>query len=145
MSRPDWDCFFLELAEFVATKRSKDPSTKVGAVIADANHRIVSMGYNGFPRGVRDDACLYADREKKYQRVVHAELNAILNAGRSVDGCTLYVWPLFTCNDCAKIVIQAGIKRVVYPRGGFRDDYATAMRMYAEVGIRVDALQDDTA
>jgi dCMP deaminase len=140
MSQLNWPHFFLELAQFVAEKRSKDPSTKVGAVIADSHNRIVGIGYNGFPRGVRDDQELYADREKKYQRVVHAELNAILNANKSVDGCHLYVWPLFTCNECAKIVIQSGIKRVIYPKSGFREDYKMAQRMYAEAGVEVYAI-----
>jgi dCMP deaminase len=140
MSQHNWDVFFLELAQFVAEKRSKDPSTKVGAVIVDEFNRIVSIGYNGFPRGVNDCPELYANREEKYKRVVHAELNAILNAGRSVAGCTLYVWPLFTCNDCAKIVIQSGIGRIVYPNGGLRHDYKAAVDMYAEVGIIVDWL-----
>ncbi len=140
MSQHSWDVFFLELAQFVAEKRSKDPSTKVGAVIADSFNRIVSIGYNGFPRGVNDCPDLYANREEKYKRVVHAELNAILNAARPVNGCTIYIWPLFTCNECAKIIIQSGIERVVYPFQGFRADYKTALDMYKETNISVGAI-----
>lgn len=107
-----WDRRFMALAQQIATW-SKDPSTKVGAVIVDAHRRIVSMGYNGFPRGVEDLPERLNDRAQKYPRIVHAEPNAILNATRSVKGCTLYVTPFAPCSECAKLIIQAGIKRVV--------------------------------
>ncbi len=108
-----WDRRLLDLARFVAAW-SKDPSTRVGAVIADGK-RVVSLGFNGFPAGCDDAADLYADRETKYRRVVHAELNALLFAGRDVRGCTLYTWPFAPCPRCAGAVIQAGIWRVVAP------------------------------
>lgn len=106
-----WDRRFIELAKHVSTW-SKDPSTKVGAVIVDDAHRVVGLGYNGFPRGINDTPERYADREIKYQMVVHAEANAILNAIIPVDGCTLYC-TFFPCPECAKLIIQAGIKTVV--------------------------------
>jgi len=108
-----WDERFMRLAAHVA-QWSKDPSTKVGAVIVDSKRRVIAMGYNGFPRGVDDSPERYADREVKYAHVVHAELNAILNALGPVEGCTLYT-TLEPCTGCAKAIIQSGISRVVLP------------------------------
>ncbi len=111
-----WDRRFLSLAKEISTW-SKDPSTKCGTVIVNIWRQVVGHGYNGFPRGVADSDILYRDREAKYPRIVHAELNAILHAGHAARGCTLYVYPSFAippvCNECAKAVIQAGIKTVV--------------------------------
>ena len=108
----DWDSYFMDIAETVKMK-SKDPSTKVGAVISKDN-RILSTGYNGYPRGYDDNYDV--SRETKLKLTIHAELNAILNAakyGISVDGCTLYVTSLPPCSECAKAIVQAGITRVV--------------------------------
>ncbi len=109
-----WDSRFLSLAHHVA-QWSKDISTRVGAVIVDHNRVIVSTGYNGFPRGVADDPALLADRATKYELVIHAEVNAILFAGRELDGCTIYVWPMPPCSRCASVIAQSGITRVVAP------------------------------
>ena len=138
----DWDARFLSLARHVAGW-SKDPSTQVGAVIADRKHRVVGIGYNGFPRGVDDCPALYADRAEKYPRVVHAELNAILNAVKGVEGCVIYVWPFFTCCECAKAIIQAGIVRVVAPPPAERpaSRYDVSETMYAEAGVDVVRMQ----
>jgi dCMP deaminase len=106
-----WDNRFLELSKLVATW-SKDPSTQVGAVIVDENNQVVSMGYNGFPRGVKDDYRL-EDRETKYKLIVHAEENAIVHARRSLEGCTIYTAPFMPCSKCAGLIIQSGIRRVV--------------------------------
>lgn len=106
-----WDYRFLDLAEFISSW-SKDPSTKVGAVIIDPNNRIVSVGYNGFPQGVIDDDRLN-DRETKYKIIVHGEMNAILFANRDLKNCTLYTYPFMPCPRCASMIIQAGINRVV--------------------------------
>ena len=106
-----WCGRFMELAEHVA-QWSKDPSTKVGCVIVDKQNRVVSLGFNGFPRGVRDHDLRYMDKETKYLFVAHAERNALDNALLSVEGCTLYS-PLLPCNECAKSIIQKGIKKVV--------------------------------
>lgn len=136
-----WDLRFLKLADHVA-QWSKDPSTKVGAVIVDGDRRVVGMGYNGFPRGVNDDPERLAQREQKLRFVVHAEVNAILNATRSVAGCTLYTTPLFTCGDCAKVVVQSGITRVVSIQKSLANitDWAllmdTARTIYQEAGVR---------
>ena len=102
------------MAEHVS-KWSRDPSTKCGAVIVRPDKSLASTGFNGFPRGMDDDEELYDNREVKYDRVIHAELNAILSAHEPVRGYTLYVWPLPTCSRCAVHVIQSGISRVVCP------------------------------
>lgn len=109
-----WDHRFLQMAELVAGW-SKDPSTKCGCVIVDWQRRVVSLGYNGFPRKMADHTSFLNDREEKYSRVVHAEMNAILSARAPLDGHTLYIWPLPPCERCAVHVIQAGISRVVCP------------------------------
>ena len=107
----DWDTRFLELAQHVSGW-SKDPSTKVGAVIANEQHQVLSIGYNGFPRGVEDRVSRYADRDTKLLFVAHAERNALDNAFVDVRGATLYT-SLCPCNECAKSIIQKGIRRVV--------------------------------
>jgi dCMP deaminase len=109
-----WDIRFLRLAKHIATW-SKDPSTKVGAVIVDDDQQIVSTGYNGFPFCFPDDPDAYEDRDTKLERIIHAEMNAVMNAKRSVRDCTLYTWPFMTCDVCAKHMLQAGITRFVAP------------------------------
>lgn len=106
-----WDKNFLELAKTVSTF-SKDPSTKVGAVIVDNDNRVISIGYNGFPKGVKDDHRL-DNRDLKYDMVVHAEANALLFANAPTKGCTIYTWPFQPCSRCASLIIQAGVQRVV--------------------------------
>lgn len=107
-----WDIRFLRLAKHIAAW-SKDPSTKVGAVIVDSDNQIVSTGYNGFPFCFADDLEAYDNRELKIQRIIHAEMNAVMNAKRSVRGCTLYTWPFMSCDRCAVHMLQAGITRFV--------------------------------
>jgi Deoxycytidylate deaminase len=113
-----WDDYFTSVA-FLSARRSKDPNTQVGACIVDANQCIIGIGYNGFPRGCSDDHLPWArvadaELHKKYPYVVHAEVNAILNKGsKDVKGASLYV-ALFPCCECAKIIIQSGIKEVIY-------------------------------
>lgn len=109
------DKYFVELAKMIAS-RSKDPSTKTGAVIVDPVGRIVSTGYNGFPREMPDDSETYADREQKYSRIVHCEMNALIFAQRNLNGCTLYTWPFLSCDRCAVHMLQAGIVRFVSPK-----------------------------
>lgn len=109
-----WDRRFLEQAAFIA-RCSKDPSTKIGAIIVDTYQRVISQGFNGLPRGVHDYPDRYLDRNLKYDMVVHGEMNAILFAPRSCIGATLYTYPFSPCSRCAAMVIQAGIARVVAP------------------------------
>ena len=145
-----WDEYFMGVA-LLASMRSKDPSTQVGACIVDNENRILSTGYNGFPSGCSDDDFPW-DREgdfgdTKYPFVVHAELNAILNArGKNLTGAKIYV-ALFPCNECAKAIIQSGIKEVVY----LSDKYATtketlaSKRMLASAGVRLTRLTPEAS
>ena len=113
--RRSWDEYFLDIADLVAT-RSKDPSTKVGAVIV-RDKIILSTGYNGFARGVNDNIPERYDRPEKYLWTIHAEENAILNAGRigiKTDGASLYVTPMHPCSNCALSIVQSGIKEVIF-------------------------------
>jgi dCMP deaminase len=120
-----WDDYFMCMA-FLSAQRSKDPNTQVGACIVDANKRIVGLGYNGFPAGCSDDFLPWArdggcELHKKYMYVCHAEVNAILNKGSAdVRGSTIYV-ALFPCNECSKVIIQAGIREVVYMNDRYHD------------------------
>ncbi len=135
-----WDEYFMGIA-LLAAKRSKDPSTQVGCCIVDRNKIILSTGYNGFPKGCSDDEYPWAreGEETKYPFVVHAELNAILNAGgKSLTGSTLYV-ALFPCNECAKAIIQAGISEVVYLSDKYASTEATlaSKRMLTSAGVKM--------
>lgn len=136
-----WDEYFMGLAHLSAM-RSKDPSTQVGAVIVSGEHRVVSIGYNGFPNGCSDDEFPW-DREgdfgaTKYPYVVHAELNAILNSKNDLRGCSIYV-SLFPCNECAKAIIKAGISRIVYESDKYADTDATiaSKRMLRAAGVEL--------
>ncbi len=133
-----WDQRFLDLAQHISTW-SRDPSTKVGAVIVDSKKRVVSVGYNGFPQGIKDDDRLN-DRTFKYSATVHGEINAILFAERDLAGCTLYTWPFQPCSNCAAIVIQSGIKRIVAPRNRperWRESMEAAAALFEEAGVGV--------
>ncbi|MCP5006875.1 MAG: dCMP deaminase family protein [Planctomycetes bacterium] len=107
-----WNKRFIEMAYLVASW-SKDPSTQCGAVIIDTSNRIISTGYNGFPQGTSDDPALYGNRDEKLRRVIHAEKNAILFAKQDLTNCTLYVVPMPPCSQCAGMIIQSGISRVL--------------------------------
>jgi dCMP deaminase len=136
-----WDRRFLDLAQQVANW-SKDPSTKVGAVLVRPNGTVASLGFNGFARGVRDHEARYADRKIKYEMVVHAELNALLNARESVEGYTIYVTPLPPCAQCAAALIQEGIGGIVIEQKKdlpeiWREKFAISETMFKEAGISV--------
>ena len=115
ISNQTWGDRYTDLAKEISTW-SKDPSTKVGAVVIGKDGQVLSQGFNGFPRRIRDTEERFNDRERKYELVVHAEMNAIYNAslsGVSLRGATLYVYGLPICNECAKGIIQVGIRKVV--------------------------------
>ena len=134
-----WDTRFIELAKHIS-QWSKDPSTQVGAVIVDKRNRVISMGYNGFPRGVEDRNDRLEDREKKYSMVVHGEINAILFATQPLDGTTLYLWPFLSCSQCTAIIINTGIKRVVAPTSDnprWTDSIKLSQSLYHEAGVSV--------
>ncbi len=102
-----WHKRFLELAEHIASF-SKDPSTKVGAVIFDEGNRIISMGYNGLPQKVIDSDERYNNRELKYKTIIHAEMNAILFAKKDLTNCSIATWPFMSCSNCTSAIIQSG-------------------------------------
>ena len=149
MKRTDyinWDEYFMGVA-LLAAKRSKDPNTQVGACIVDENNVILSTGYNGFPVGCSDDEFPWAreGEQTKYPYVVHAELNAILNAsGKSLRGARIYV-ALFPCNECAKAIIQSGIKEVVYLSDKYADTPGTQASkwMLRSAGVEMYQLKPD--
>lgn len=141
-----WDEYFMGVA-FLSAKRSKDPHTKVGACLVNADKRIVGVGYNGLPWGCKDSDYPWkregTELDTKYPYVIHAEVNAILNSFgssgyESLHGLTLYV-SLFPCNECAKVIIQSGIKHIVY----MSDKYAgtnsniAAKRMLLDSGVEL--------
>ena len=112
----EWDMYFLSLAREIS-KKSKDPSTKVGAVIVNNENRIVSTGYNGFPKKINDSDERLLDRDIKLMITIHGEMNAILFAKEDLTGCTVYTYPFAPCSNCASVIIQKGIKRAVFPIG----------------------------
>ena len=141
-SNINWDEYFMGMA-VLSSMRSKDPNTKVGACIVDKNYKVVSIGYNGMPRGV-DETQISWNRgeglDSKYLYVCHAEFNAILNTrnGAALEGCTLYV-TLFPCNECTKAIIQTGIKEVVYADNKYKDTTETqaSLKMLTLAGVKV--------
>src|SRR6056300_355969 len=136
----NWDQYFMGVAS-LSRLRSKDPNTQVGACIVNQHKRIVGIGYNGFPMGVDDAAFPWVQDgsflDTKYAYVVHAEANAILNATTSLQGASLYV-NLFPCNECAKLIIQSGIREVVYASDKYADKEMTiaSKRMFDSAGIK---------
>jgi dCMP deaminase len=123
---------------------SKDPSTKTGAVLTTPDRLVLSVGYNGFPAGIADDARL-EDREEKYAIIVHCERNAVLHSMGPVKGSTLYTWPFGSCTVCASLMITAGVARVVFPEcppdklERWGADLMRAERLYREAGVLVEA------
>lgn len=141
-----WDFRFLDLAHLVSTW-SKDPSTKTGAVIVAPDKRVLSVGYNGFPRGVLDHEARYADREQKYKIIVHCERNAMLFCRESLAGATLYTYPFLSCGACAGMMIQAGIVRHVAPKSDnprWAEHVQPTVQILAETGIALDLLDYPT-
>lgn len=136
-----WDEYFMGVA-YLSAMRSKDPNTQVGACIVSHENKILSMGYNGFPNGCSDDEFPW-DREgeglnSKYLYSTHSELNAILNyRGGSLEGCRIYV-TLFPCNECAKAIIQSGIKELVYDSDKYdgTPSVQASKRMLGSAGVK---------
>ncbi len=142
-----WDEYFMGVAK-LAARRSKDPNTQVGACIVSPSNIIISTGYNGMPKGCSDDEFPWEreGEQTKYPFVVHAELNAILNAnGRDLQGSRIYV-ALFPCNECAKAIIQSGVKEVIY----LSDKYlgtaqnVASKRMLDAAGVKYSRLRPET-
>jgi dCMP deaminase len=119
---------------------SRDPSTKVGAVIVGDRKQVLSLGFNGLPMGVEDSPDRLEDRETKYKLIVHAEMNALAFADRSVAGSTLYTWPFMPCSRCAGIVIQRGVGRIVAPyedNPRWNEDFKASQMMFTEAGVEL--------
>jgi dCMP deaminase len=144
-----WDMRFLEMAQQVSSW-SKDPSRQIGSVAVDPlKKNVLSTGYNGFPRGMIDTSERYNDRPTKYKLIVHSEMNLIYNAtfnGVSLDGSTLYVYGLPVCSECAKGIIQVGVKRIVMNTGQmeipdvWKESWLNTKSMLDEVGIEYEFL-----
>lgn len=135
-----WDESFMQIAKLIS-QRSKDPSTQAGSVIVDDHGIVVGLGYNGFPRGTSDENLPWSRdgkfEETKYAYVVHAEENAVYNANKSVVGCKLYC-TLFPCNECAKTLIQTGIKEVIFESDKYHDEpaWVASRKMLDMAGIK---------
>ena len=132
---------YIDIAKAISNW-SKDPSTKVGAVAVGDKGQILAQGYNGFPRGIADTNERYDDKETKYKLVVHAEMNVIYNAsynGVSLDGADLYIYGLPTCSECAKGIVQVGIKRVIMPNYRYPEhwmkSWSESKKIYDEAGV----------
>lgn len=145
-----WDDYFMGVS-LLAADRSKDPSTQVGACIVSNDNRILSTGYNGFPQGCSDDDFPWnrdeSKGETKYNFVVHAELNAILNAGgKSLVGSRIFV-SLFPCHECAKAIIQAGVKEVVYLSDKYNGTVSdnASKRMLNAAGVKLTKIKPTKA
>lgn len=136
-----WDERFLRMSELTASW-SKDPSTKAGCTIVRPDNTVASLGFNGFPRGLDDDPRLYEDRESKYARTLHAEVNAVLNAKETVEGCSAYITAP-PCVGCALVLIQSGIAEVVHPvpsddlLSRWGDSINQARKLFEEAGVDV--------
>jgi dCMP deaminase len=143
-----WDNYFMGIA-LLSAQRSKDPNTQVGACIVDESNKIVGIGYNGFPIGCSDEKLPW-DREAenvndtKYPYVVHAEVNAILNSTKKLDGAKIYIG-LFPCNECAKIIIQSGIKEIIYISDKYcdSDSVKASKKMIDMAGLKTRKLETD--
>jgi len=141
-----WDKRYLDLARDIA-QWSKDPSTQCGAVVIGESGQVLSQGYNGFPRGMDDSDKLYNNRETKYDRIVHAEMNAIYNCahnGVSLKDATMYVHGLPCCHECSKAIIQVGIKEVVMGEASnirWNDSCGKGMDYLKEAGVKVTYLK----
>ena len=150
----NWDLEYLGIAFYISGRLSKDPSTKVGAVISRPDHSIVSLGVNGFPSGCNDAPELFNDRAIKYPRIIHAEQNAMAFATERLHGCTIHVavpspWcPV--CSGCTAMLIQRGIRRVVYPHIAvssfakrWEKDCFHAHRMLGEARVELAPIEEE--
>ena len=142
-----WDLRFMDLAKHIAGW-SRDPSTKVGAVAIDSRKRLVASGFNGLSRRVEDSPERLHNRTTRYSLTVHAEINMLISAERSLRGCTVYLWPLPCCSQCASALIQAGIARVVAPAPSpdladrWGESIELAVMAMREAGVKVDILDN---
>jgi len=140
-----WDHRFMDMTELVASW-SKDPSTKCGSVIVNKSHRVVSLGFNGYPHGIADTGL--GNRIEKYEKIIHAEVNAILHAKGNLKNMTLYVYPLPPCARCMALIVQSGIKRIVTMKAKgeklerWKETNKIAFAMANEVNIKIEYMED---
>ena len=134
----EWQRRFFDMAHLVASW-SKDPSSKIGAVIVDPQKRVISTGYNGLPVGVEDSKERLGDRETKYKMILHAEENAIMFAKQNLNGCSIYVTKMPPCAHCAALIIQSGIKFVYAPEAEiperWKESTELTSQMFSEAGV----------
>jgi len=142
-----WDQWYLGLAKYVSTK-SKDPSTKTGAVIVRPDKSLCSVGFNGFPQKMPDLPELYANREEKYSRIIHCEMNALLfSRDQTLEDYTLYTYPFMSCDRCFEHMVQKGIIRFVYPKATpdqltrWGDTFERVLRYAEETGVEMVELE----
>jgi len=142
LSNEKWDQRYLKLAKEVSFW-SKDPSTQIGCIAVNDKGQILATGYNGFPKNIKDSRDRYENKELKYKYIVHGEMNTIYNAthnGVSLDGATMYVTGLPTCSDCAKGIIQVGVKRVVMEKidipDHWKDSWNLTKSLFNEAGVQ---------
>lgn len=142
MNPEKWHPRFLRLAKEISSW-SLDPSTKCGSVIVDKKKRIVSVGFNGFPPGIKDEENLYKSRPDKYLRVSHSEANSLSFAERPIDGCSIFIYPFLSCSTCTKLIITRGIVEVITLKMSddlelrWGDDIKVSRELFSEVGIKV--------
>jgi dCMP deaminase len=143
-----WHKRYIELARNISTW-SKDPSRQIGAVAISDSGQVLATGYNGFPRGIEDTPERYENKETKYKLVVHAEMNCIYNAtynGVSLEGSSLYIWGLPPCSECAKGMIQVGVRNVYYSYGQqipqkWLESLETTIELFKESGVTLDLIE----
>jgi dCMP deaminase len=141
-----WDKRFLGLAEYISNW-SKDPSTKVGAVITDKDRRVISFGFNGFAKNVIDSNERYNNREIKLKLILHAEENALIFSQRDLSGCSIFTWPFLPCSKCASQIIQYNIKRVVAPYNEnprWIESHNLSREIFKEAGVELIEYEEKT-
>ena len=139
-----WELRYLEMARLVSTW-SKDPSTKVGAVIVDSDNTVISVGFNGLPRRIQDTDQRLNNRDIKLKMIIHAEINAIITAKRPLNGTTIYTYPFMSCSQCAGMIIQSGICRhISYKTNNerWKDSFDLALEMFDEARVIVNLLEE---
>ena len=139
-----WELRYLEMAKLVSTW-SKDPSTKVGSVIVDSDNTVISVGFNGLPRRIQDTDQRLNNRDIKLKMIIHAEINAIINAKRALNGATIYTYPFMSCSQCAGLIIQSGICRhISYKTNNerWKDSFDLALEMFDEARVIVNLLEE---
>jgi dCMP deaminase len=139
-----WELRYLEMAKLVSTW-SKDPSTKVGAVIVDSDNTVISVGFNGLPRRIQDTDQRLNNRDIKLKMIIHAEINAIITAKRPLNGTTIYTYPFMSCSQCAGLIIQSGICRhISYKTDNerWKDSFDLALEMFDEARVIVNLLEE---